>query len=135
MGKIDIPAPVPQHDEDGNGIVEVTFIDGRKTFRVFLQPVGLPQEHLHNPVPHIRVFHDDEVPGLHVGTARRPAPGLGNTFQHLAGDGSSLLEAAHAAPLADDVDKCLVFRGFQVFITPSSYTGRSRRTSAAGPLL
>lgn len=35
-----------------------------------------------------------------------------------------------SVPFPGDIDEPLVFRAFQVFITPSSYTVRSRRTSA-----
>lgn len=47
-------------------------------------------------------------------------------------DGSRLLEAAHAAPLADYIDERIVVGIVQLYVSHPSYIERFRQTSAAG---
>ena len=48
------------------------------------QALGLPQEDGHHFVAHLRIVDDDEIPALHIGAGRRPAPALDDALQHIA---------------------------------------------------
>ena len=63
----------------------------------------LPQEHRRHRVAHGWVVNDDEVPALHVGTGRRPAPAVDDPLENVAAHNLAGLELAHAAATAHDL--------------------------------
>ena len=67
MGKIDLPTRVTQDYEYRNGIRQVRFVNRTGTLWRILLSDGLLNEHLHYLIAHLRRFHDDKIPRLHIG--------------------------------------------------------------------
>ena len=98
LGKADLPARIPDHENDGDGILEIRLLDRRKPLGMIDQALRLPQKNGHDFSAANGIIDDDKIPALHVRARRRPAPGVDDAREDLSRDCLPRLEPAHTAP-------------------------------------